>query len=322
MERNFRSQKKDGIASFGVSKRRSKLQRGIIGMKTLNKLLMEMSIYVRRAWDAKMPAGWSIPPRVIYDYEILYIKGGGVKITADGKEYDGGVGDLFFCPPGVVHSIQSVGQECVRQPHIHFDFYYDDRSEALDIPVEMPKTFDHMRADITKTYELLQVPYKMVFKNPYEIEKLIQNIILENGSTNPFGILRQKALMFELLYLIFNYRHINKDTYGKDNTLKIVQEANAFMQKNCDRALTTEEIASSVGYSTNYFVELYKGVCFISPIKYHEKLRVEKAKNMLLATTLSVSEIAEWIGFDNLYSFSRFFKRIVGCAPSEFRNAK
>lgn len=292
-------------------------------MKELEKTLRGMSVYVRRAWDAKMPLDWEIPPRYIYDYELLYIKEGGeVCITIDGKSYDGGVGDLFFFRPGKIHTIKSVGKECVRQPHIHFDFYYDEHSDDLEIPLEMPKKCDYMRQDITLSNELLQIPDKMVFKNPYEVEKLIQNIIIEDGNNNPFSEIRKKALMFELLYLLFNYRYLNKENYGKDNTLKIIQDANAFMQKNCDRAITTTEIAASVGYSTNYFVELYKSSCFISPIKYHEKLRVEKAKNLLLSTSLSISEISEWIGFDNLYSFSRFFKRIVGCSPSEYRSAK
>lgn len=122
--------------------------------------------------------------------------------------------------------------------------------------------------------------------------------------------------------MVFNYRYINKDNYGRDNTLKIAQEANSFMQRNLDRTMTTAEIAHQVGYSVNYFVELYKSVCFITPIKYHEKLRIEKAKNLLLSTALSVSEIAEALGFDNLYVFSRYFKRGTGVSPSEYKTGQ
>ena len=126
--------------------------------------------------------------------------------------------------------------------------------------------------------------------------------------------------MFELLYIVFNYKNINRENYSKGNSLKLVTEANTFMQNNCDRALSTSEIAAAVGYSTNYFVELYKSISYISPIKYHEKLRMEKAKNLLLSTSLSVSEIAETLGFNNLYAFSRFFKRLFGVSPTQFKN--
>ena len=144
-------------------------------------------------------------------------------------------------------------------------------------------------------------------------------MIAEAGSDNPFKGIKQKAHMFELLYLVFNYKNINRENYSKGNALKLVTEANAFMQNNCDRALSTAEIATAVGYSTNYFVELYKSISYISPIKYHEKLRMEKAKNLLLSTSLSVSEISEMLGFNNLYAFSRSFKRMFGLSPSEFK---
>ena len=295
-------------------------------MDDLEKFLNGVSVYVRRVRDDKMPLNWEIPPRYIFDYEFLYVKEGTVHITVEDTLYEGNVGDLFFFPPGKIHSIKSVGKECVRQPHIHFDFFYDEDSERLEIPLKMPteeeKKNSRIREDIALKNALLQIPNKMTLKNPYQIENIFQNIFIESFNENPFSVFRKKALLCELLYLVFNYRTLNKESHCKDGTLKVVQNANVFMRKNCDRALTMGEISRAVGYSTNYFSELYKSVFKISPLKYHEKLRAEKAKSLLLSTTLSVSEIAEWLGFDSLYSFSRFFKRCVGVSPVKYKSNK
>lgn len=290
-------------------------------MDKIQKILSGMSIFVRRAWDAKMPVGWELPQRYIYDYELLYVKEGIVDVYVEEKKYRGIAGDLFFFTPGLVHMIKSVGDERVRQPHIHFDFYYDEYSEKLDIPVKMPQGCSYMRKNILKDNVLLNVPIKMTFKDPYIIDNLIQKVIIESANKNPLSIIRCKSLMFELLYLIFNNKFIGKENnIIKGNVLEIVEKANGFIQRNCDRAINTEEVAKYVGYSTNYFVSIYKSVSEISPIAYHEKLRIEKAKNFILSTDLSMSEIADELGFDNLYSFSRYFKRLTKLSPLEYRS--
>ncbi len=288
-------------------------------MENLEKTLHGMSIYVRRAWDAVMPVGWEIPTRYIYDYELLYVKQGELVIDIEGQVFKGEPGDLFFFSPGKMHSIRSEGAEGVRQPHIHFDFFFDEESEQLEIPIRMPRSKGKIRKDIGQENLLLQIPSKMTFKNPYEIETLIQNIIIEHSDNNPFSIIRTKSLMFQLLYLIFNYQYIDRDGNGEANALNIVQKANNFMQRCYNRNLTTAEIAREVGYSVTYFVSLYKSICFVTPIKYHEKLRIERAKNLFLSTSLTVSEVAENLGFKTLYDFSRYFKRATGTSPSEFR---
>lgn len=170
-------------------------------MEKLERLLNEISIYIRRAWDARMPVAWEIPSRYIYDYEFLYIKEGTVSIVIEDELYTGAPGDLFFFPPGKVHSIKSIGSEGVRQPHIHFDFYFDENSELIEIPIEMPiRPRQTMREDITIQDVLLKIPYKMTFKDPYPIENLILALILEDANSNPFSIIKKSTYARTFVY--------------------------------------------------------------------------------------------------------------------------
>ena len=54
-------------------------------------------------------------------------------------------------------------------------------------------------------------------------------------------------------------------------------------------------------------------------MKLHEKMRMEEASRLLLNTDMSVGEVADTCGFDNIYGFSRSFTRAIGVSPSVFR---
>lgn len=55
------------------------------------------------------------------------------------------------------------------------------------------------------------------------------------------------------------------------------------------------------------------------PHQYITRQKIEKAKDLLAATSGSVSEIADQLGFGDLFYFSRQFKKHAGLAPTEFR---
>jgi AraC-like DNA-binding protein len=79
----------------------------------------------------------------------------------------------------------------------------------------------------------------------------------------------------------------------------------------------SEAIARSVGLSPVYMGLLFKRETGLSLRNYANRLRVRRALNMLRAGTFSVSEVAAQCGFEDLYYFSRVFKRWTGVPPTE-----
>jgi YesN/AraC family two-component response regulator len=55
------------------------------------------------------------------------------------------------------------------------------------------------------------------------------------------------------------------------------------------------------------------------PIRHIIQARIEKAKYLLLRANLSIKEVAEQVGIENAYYFSRMFKQVVGVSPVSFR---
>jgi len=71
--------------------------------------------------------------------------------------------------------------------------------------------------------------------------------------------------------------------------------------------------------STFYFCKMFKRATGLTFTDYLGRVRVEKAKNLLLNPHLRVSEIAYTVGFQSLTHFNRVFRKLTGESPTDFR---
>ena len=100
-----------------------------------------------------------------------------------------------------------------------------------------------------------------------------------------------------------------------------IESAIAHMKEKLRYKLNMEEIAGECGLSYVQFYRRFQASTGVTPSKYLGALRVQKAKGMLLDSTLSVKSIAFACGFENEYYFSNFFKKNTGLSPTAFRNS-
>lgn len=70
--------------------------------------------------------------------------------------------------------------------------------------------------------------------------------------------------------------------------------------------------------SADYFSHRFKAFTGLSPIQFLNSLRIERAKELLLAEHLSVSEVAEVVGYKDPLYFSKAFKKATGMSPKQF----
>ena len=78
--------------------------------------------------------------------------------------------------------------------------------------------------------------------------------------------------------------------------------------------------AEELNLSPNYLGDLLKQESGKSPIEHIHYHLIEKAKNLLLNSPDSISEIAYDLGFEQPPSFSKLFKKKTGISPAEYRN--
>ena len=101
--------------------------------------------------------------------------------------------------------------------------------------------------------------------------------------------------------------------------LGAIDESVQFIAEHVEQPLTLEQLAASVSLSPFYFARLFKQETGFSPHEYIVRARVDKAKYLLISTSLPLKEIACRCGFGNECSFSTLFKKMSGCTPRGYR---
>ena len=109
---------------------------------------------------------------------------------------------------------------------------------------------------------------------------------------------------------------------GKFSQYDTIDKAIDFMSHNIDKVISLEDIADKVNLSASHFSSFFKKKTGFSPIEYINHLKVQKACQYLFFSDLRVKEIANLLGIDDPYYFSRMFTKIMGVSPNEYRGKK
>ena len=99
-----------------------------------------------------------------------------------------------------------------------------------------------------------------------------------------------------------------------------IEKAIAIMQARIERHLDLGELCEFLDVSREHFVRLFSTCMGMPPMRYYARLKIEAARAMLSSTNLHVGEIADKLGFDSQFSFSRAFRRATDTSPSDYRD--
>jgi transcriptional regulator GlxA family with amidase domain len=98
-----------------------------------------------------------------------------------------------------------------------------------------------------------------------------------------------------------------------------VQKAVQALHEDCARQWTLEALASHAGLSRTSLAERFRKTMGNTPLNYLRTVRMQKAMGALSESLRSLEQIAQEVGYQDAFSFSKVFKRTLGIAPREFR---
>lgn len=98
-----------------------------------------------------------------------------------------------------------------------------------------------------------------------------------------------------------------------------INRAILYIRSHADQTITLHELAQRAGLSDYYFSHLFKEMTGFSPSNYHINVRIDQAKALLTNTDLSLTRIAQRLGYPNSSNLIVQFTRRVGCSPADFR---
>ena len=92
-----------------------------------------------------------------------------------------------------------------------------------------------------------------------------------------------------------------------------------FIEGNLETNISVEQLASLVHLSKFYFIRLFQRFMGVSPYQYVQMMRINRAKELLMTTELSINEIAISVGFSGSTRFSKCFSDMTGMSPTQYR---
>lgn len=107
---------------------------------------------------------------------------------------------------------------------------------------------------------------------------------------------------------------------GDSNSL--IKESKDYIKQNYNKDIALEDICSHIGISKNYFCNLFKREVGEGIWDYLTRIRIEKAKELLMKTDLRCYEVSYEIGYENPSHFTKMFKKFTGLTPNEYREKK
>ena len=146
-------------------------------------------------------------------------------------------------------------------------------------------------------------------------KKLLQYKNLNEESTYYMAL----SIAYEIVALIAEKRNMQYSQVAKNLPFVAVREH--LVQNFSDAALNVKSLCAQYNFSDKYFREHFRALFGSTPTQYLIGLRLEEAARLLSSGTHSVSEVAEAVGFSDIYYFSRLFKKRFWCSPSRFRNS-
>jgi AraC-like DNA-binding protein len=253
--------------------------------------------YVRCTWiDPGMhPAGSRYC--VMGDYVIVYLVRGSAIVTHDQQQFEFNPGDLFFRPPGIPHYV-------VRpQPHQWLSF-----AVALSCDVyESLKQFHVLPDELT----IVHAGIGDAYLNP--CKQLARQIQLGQHQ-------QPRTLLYQILGWLEAVSGLSDMSEAQPGIPAKIRQAAGRLTQAYDQPIDLQYLAEHLGMGYEHFRKVFTRYMGKSPMAYRITHRIHHAQNRLLETEVSISELAEQLGYADVYTFSRQFKQITGQSPTAYRN--
>ena len=238
--------------------------------------------------------------RTLSEYQLLYItEGEGEFQSASTEKTTVKAGDFFLLFPGEWHTYHPKGRQGWKSYWIGFKGQnMDSRVRAGFLTPSKPIYHVGYSAEVISLY-------KQAYAAAQEEAAYAQQLMA--------------GLVNHLIGMMYSLER-NRELKSRNQThVDLVNRARLRIRESLETPLTIQQVAQELGVSYSNFRKLFKEHTGLSPAIYQQDLRLQRAKELLSSTDLSIKEIAYRLDFESPDYFSAKFKLKTGLKPTEFR---
>ncbi len=253
--------------------------------------------------------------------EIVYILSGEAIHTVGNKQYEVKSGDVTVINSGVPHKFTS--NPTSKENFVAYDLMITP--DFLDAAAINMSSFESLKNSFLfyslfpsddSAYPDMHIPGKMYS----DYGEIFTRIYREFERKEKGYVELIRAYVIELIIKIFrNVEKMGTVSLSPIN-IETIYNAVQYIENHFDTKLSVDEIAAKVFLGPDYFRKLFKRVTGDSVTNFQQKIRIDKACKLLSTTDLPIKEIGVMVGYDDIKSFYKVFKKVMGKTPKEYRN--
>ncbi len=225
------------------------------------------------------------------DYQILYVTKGIGNYQIDRKLTPCPAGSLILYRPG--------------EPQV-YSYFYKDKPEVYWVH------FTGNQCEAILARYTIQTCY---VGESLEVRQIFENMIKELQLKKDYF---QSVVEHDFLKVLALFGRL-KGQSGRSGSYTVVDELILALNQRYMEPWTLKTMAGFCHLSPDYFSHVFKKAAGMPPIQYLNRLRVAKARELLVSEGLTVSAAAFLTGFGDPLYFSRVFKQFTGVSPEGFR---
>ena len=237
-------------------------------------------------------------------FEITVVTDGVGSVTTNGQTQRVERGDIYLSFPCDTHSIASDPQKPLK-----YDFFAFATEHA------------DLRQDLERIMLEFHSPMQRVIRDE-RILTLLGNAIIEIDGERTYSEALLSAIFRQIIiYLIRGFeesehRHIFRTATQKD---ALCYRLMNYVDTHVFSMRSLAELAEQTGYSYAYLSTVFKQTTSHSLSDYYRKKKLEIAALLIKEDRMTVTEIAEQLGYSSVYAFSKAFSNAFGCSPLAYR---
>ena len=242
------------------------------------------------------PENWHFKRKMTYYDLLVFRQGEGIWKGPDGSAVSE-TNTCLLLEKGKSYTAKRIKGKKQRYYFIHYD-YVDNNGNIIVPNPDMVPFLSTIPNDFNLLYELANRCFEAYQRTngEWEASVWLKTILL--------SLLEQKRIIKQEL---------------SENAIRI-NKLCLEIKDNIAKKWRLDEMAKTVGLSTDHFAATFKKYMNVSPGEWVINSRINQAKTLLRYDIKSISQIAENLGYCDIYAFSKQFKKITGLTPKQFRN--
>lgn len=241
---------------------------------------------------------YHIGPRTSPYYYLIFVQNGSGTLHQNHGTYPLQPGDVFCLFPQVQHEYYTSPDDPLQKSFIAFD-----GRQALRLLERIGLTPHRPHAPGLFSQEVSGI-----------LEEFFELAESPDGRNTDLGRLVLFHRIFERLSAV-----AAGGKGGDCRNVTWLQKGREYMEIHYAEGITVETVSEHVGVERTYFTKQFRKTFGTTPILFIQELRMKEARQLLEQTSYTMAEIAESVGYSDLFSFSKAFKKHQGVPPARYR---